>query len=56
MSKTNKGNRFNISFKENVYDVELMVYMQEKAKIMGLSSYIKMLIKEDMERNKEKNK
>lgn len=53
MSKKKKGNIFNISFKENVQEIELMLYMQERAEIMGLSSYIKMLIKEDMEKNKK---
>lgn len=49
MSQTKKGNRFQISFKENIQEIELMNYMLEQAEIMGISTYIKMLIKKDME-------
>lgn len=49
MSQTKKGNRFQISFKENIQEIELMNYMLEQAGIMGISTYIKMLIKKDME-------
>lgn len=49
MSQTKKGNRFQISFKENIQEIELMTYMLEQAGIMGISAYIKMLIKKDME-------
>lgn len=49
MSQTKKGNRFQISFKENIQEIEIMNYMLKKAEIMGISTYIKMLIKKDME-------
>ena len=49
MSQTKKGNRFQISFKENIQEIELMNYMLKQAEIMGISTYIKMLIKKDME-------
>ncbi|GKZ04092.1 hypothetical protein ANS017_26630 [Paraclostridium bifermentans] len=52
MSQTKKGNRFQISFKENIQEIEIMNYMLKKAEIMGISTYIKMLIKKDMESNK----
>jgi len=52
MSQSRKGNKFQISFKENIQELELMNYMLEKAEIMGISTYIKMLIKSDMEKNK----
>lgn len=54
MSHSKKGNRFQISFKENIQEIELMNYMLEKSSIVGISSYIKTLIAEDMK--KEKNK
>jgi hypothetical protein len=54
MSQTKKGNRFQISFKENIQELELMDYMLKQAEIMGISTYIKMLIKKDLEQqNKE---
>ncbi|GAA0229388.1 hypothetical protein [Metaclostridioides mangenotii] len=52
-----KGNVYQVSFKENIQEIELMDYMLDKAEIMGISTYIKMLIKSDMEKNRniEKN-
>lgn len=55
MSQTKKGNRFQISFKENIQEIELMNYMLEQAGIMGISTYIKMLIKKDMESKTRKS-
>lgn len=52
MSQTKKGNRFQISFKENIQEIEIMNYMLKKAEIMGISTYVKMLIQKDMESNK----
>lgn len=52
MSQSKKGNRYQISFKENVQEIELMNYMLEKASIVGISSYIKTLIAKDMKENK----
>lgn len=48
MSQSKKGNRFQISFKENIQELELMNFMLEQSKLMGISTYIKLLIAEDM--------
>lgn len=56
MSQSKRGNRYQISFKENVQEIELMNYMLEKSSIVGISSYIKTLIAEDMHKNKQENK
>lgn len=53
MSQSKKGNRYQISFKENLQELELMNFMLQEAELIGISSYIKMLIKKDMQ---EKNK
>lgn len=52
MSQSKKGNRYQISFKENIEELELMNFMLEQSKLIGISSYIKMLINKDMQ---EKN-
>lgn len=54
MSQSTRGNRFQISFKENVQEIELMNYMLEKSNILGISTYIKLLIAKDMKASKEK--
>ena len=56
MSQSTKGNRFQISFKENIEEIELMNHMLEKASIIGISSYIKTLIAEDMKKEKKLEK
>lgn len=48
MSQSKKGNRFQISFKENVQEIELMNYMLDQSKLIGISTYIKILIEKDM--------
>lgn len=53
MSQSKKGNRYQISFKENLQEIELMNYMLEKSSIVGISSYIKTLIAKDMKEKKE---
>lgn len=53
MSQSSKGNRYQISFKENMQELELMNHMLKQAEIMGVSTYIKMLIKKDMDEVKE---
>ena len=53
MSQSKKGDRYQISFKENLQELELMNFMLQEAELIGISSYIKMLIKKDMQ---EKNK
>lgn len=49
MSQSKKGNRFQISFKENVQEIELMNFMLEQSKLIGISTYIKILIEKDMQ-------
>lgn len=48
MSQSKKGNRFQISFKENVQEIELMNFMLDQSKLIGISTYIKILIEKDM--------
>ena len=55
-SQSKKGNRFQISFKENVQEIEIMNFMIEQSELIGISTYIKMLIKNDMNKKKEKQK
>ncbi|WP_158534783.1 hypothetical protein [Romboutsia maritimum] len=45
--------KLQVSFKENISDIEIYNYILEKGKIMGISSYIKILVAEDMKKNKE---
>ncbi|MDK2587518.1 hypothetical protein QOZ83_16895 [Romboutsia sedimentorum] len=52
MSQSKKGNKYQISFKENIQELELMNYMLDKAQIMGISTYVKMLIKKDMDESR----
>ena len=40
--------------KENIQELELMNFMLEQSKIMGISTYIKMLIAEDMKKRNKK--
>lgn len=54
MSQSKKGNRYQISFKENLQELELMNFMLEQAELIGISSYIKMLIKKDMQEKENK--
>ena len=56
MSHSKKGNRFQISFKENMQEIELMNHMLKKSSIIGISSYIKTLIAEDMKKEKKLEK
>lgn len=51
-SQSKKGNRFQISFKENIQELELMNFMLEQSELIGISTYIKMLINEDMRKKK----
>ncbi|WFD09032.1 hypothetical protein [Tepidibacter hydrothermalis] len=45
--------RIQVSFKENVDDLRLYNYVKEKGEIIGVSAYIKLLIKKDMEEDKK---
>lgn len=54
MSQSKKGNRFQISFKENIQEIELMNFMLEESELLGISTYIKTLIAEDMKKKKRK--
>lgn len=47
MSHSKKGNRFQISFKENIQEIELMNFMLKESEILGISTYIKTLIADD---------
>lgn len=42
-----------LSFKDNIDDITLYKYLEEKGKVVGKSGYIKTLLKEAMD--KEKN-
>lgn len=47
--------KLSISFKENIRDLEIYNFLTEHIKDeMGISTYIKMLIKDDMDKRKEK--
>lgn len=50
--------KINISFKENIRDIEIYTFLNETIKEeIGISSYIKQLVYKDMESRKEmKNK
>nr|WP_302966989.1 hypothetical protein [uncultured Romboutsia sp.] len=54
MSHSKKGNRYQISFKDNIQELELMDHMLKQSEIMGISTYIKMLIRKDLEEYKNK--
>ena len=54
-SQSKKGNRFQISFKENVVELELMNFMLEESELLGISTYVKTLIRKDMEEKRTKN-
>lgn len=46
--------KLSISFKENIRDLEIYNFLTENIKDeMGISTYIKMLIKDDMDKRKE---
>ena len=48
--------KVNLSFKENsIDDVILYNFLDEKAKVIGKSAYIKSLLKEKLEEEKEKS-
>ena len=44
--------KLQVSFKENISDIEIYNYILEKGKIMGISSFIKTLVAKDMKENK----
>lgn len=44
-----QSTKIQVSFKENISDLEIYNYILEKGKIMGISSYIKTLVSKDME-------
>ena len=54
MSHSKKGNRYQISFKDNIQELELMDHMLKQSEIMGISTYIEMLIRKDLEEYKNK--
>ena len=44
-----------LSFRDNVDDVLLYNFLEDQAKIIGKSAYIKSLLKEKLEQDQEKN-
>lgn len=44
--------KIQVSFKENISDLEIYNHILEQGKIMGISSYIKTLVAKDMEKEK----
>jgi hypothetical protein len=46
--------KIQVSFKENINDLEIYNYILEKGKIMGISSYIKTLVAKDMKNENSK--
>lgn len=53
MSQSTKGNRYQISFKETLEELELMNYMLDQSKIIGISAYLKTLIMKDKNEKKK---
>ena len=45
--------RIQISFKEKMEDLEIYNWIEEKSKIMGVSAFIKTVLKEAMDKEKE---
>lgn len=49
MTKKKQSLKLPISFKENIRDIAIYKYLTEEIKnILGISTYIKMLVEEDM--------
>ena len=46
--------KIQVSFKENIQDLEIYNHILDQSKVMGISSYIKMLISEDMKKRNSK--
>lgn len=47
--------RIQISFKEKMDDLEIYNWVEEKSKIIGISSFIKLVLKEAMDKEKINN-
>ena len=45
--------RIQISFKEKMEDLEIYNWIEERSKIMGVSAFIKTVLKEAMDKEKE---
>ena len=56
MSHSKKGNRYQISFKENIYEIELMNFMLQESELLGISTYIKTLIANDKKKKEAEGK
>ena len=50
-----KDKQISVSFSKKIYDQEVLEYLETKKDDIGISEYIKYLIRKDMEENK-KNK
>lgn len=48
MSKKKQSLKLPVSFKENIRDVALYNHILEQKDTLGISTYIKMLVEEDM--------
>lgn len=49
MTKKKQSLKLPVSFKENIRDIAIYKYLTEEIKdILGISTYIKMLVEEDM--------
>lgn len=44
-----------LSFKDNIDDITLYKFLEEKGKLVGKSGYIKTLLKEAMEQQEKEN-
>lgn len=50
------GERINISFKDTDIDKEILKFLREESKLLGVSTYIKQLIYKEMLRENNPNK
>lgn len=49
MTKKKQSLKLPVSFKENIRDIAIYKYLTEEVKnVLGISTYIKMLVEEDM--------
>ena len=48
--------RIQISFKEKMEDLEIYNWIEERSKIMGVSAFIKTVLKEAMDKENKNNK
>ena len=51
-----KSTRFLVGFKNNKEEQELLEYLEKVSGVMGKSTYLKVLLKQDMEKKKLKER